>query len=158
MRVGFGFDTHALKENLSLKIGGILIPFTKGALGHSDADVLLHAVCDALLGGAALGDIGQHFPDTDPRYKGIDSALLLEKVCAEVYAAGFRVANIDCTVCLEQPRLAPHIPEIRKRLAEVMQININAVSVKAKTSEKLGFIGRGEGVSAYAMVLLEERI
>lgn len=157
MRIGFGFDTHVLQENLPLKIGGILIPFTKGSLGHSDADVLIHAICDALLGAAALGDIGGHFPDTDPAYKGIDSTILLEKVCSAVYTAGYRIGNIDCTVCLEQPKLAPHISSIRTRLAEVMQIDRSAVSVKAKTSEKLGFIGRGEGVSAYAVVLLEER-
>jgi 2-C-methyl-D-erythritol 2,4-cyclodiphosphate synthase len=155
MRIGFGFDTHALKAGLPLKVGGIDIPFDKGSLGHSDADVLIHAICDALLGAAALGDIGQHFPDTDPAYKGIDSALLLKDCCALVRKAGYEISNLDCTVCLEAPKLAPHMNAMRTRLAELMDINIKKVSVKAKTSEKLGFIGQGEGLSAYAMVLIE---
>lgn len=155
MRIGFGFDTHALKAGLPLKIGGIAIPFEKGSLGHSDADVLIHAICDALLGAAALGDIGQHFPDTDPTYKGIDSAMLLQQCCFLVRNQGYEISNLDCTVCLEAPKLAPHIADIRARLAEIMNLNIRKVSVKAKTSEKLGFIGQGEGLSAYAMVLIE---
>jgi len=155
MRIGFGFDTHALKENLPLMIGGVNIPFHKGSLGHSDADVLIHAICDALLGAAALGDIGQHFPDNDPKYKGIDSTVLLNSCCAEIAASGYKISNIDCTVCLEQPKLSPFILAIRQRLAEVMGLAVESISVKAKTSEKLGFIGTGEGLSAYAIVLLE---
>lgn len=155
MRIGFGFDTHALKADLPLKIGGVNVPFYKGALGHSDADVLIHAICDALLGAAALGDIGQHFPDHDPKYRGIDSTLLLAECILKVKEAGYQISNVDCTVCLEQPKLAPFIPAMRERLAQVMDLEVQNVSVKAKTSEKLGFIGRGEGISAYAVVLLE---
>jgi 2-C-methyl-D-erythritol 2,4-cyclodiphosphate synthase len=155
MRIGFGFDTHALKEDLPLKIGGVTVPFEKGALGHSDADVLIHAVCDALLGAAALGDIGQHFPDNDPQYRGIDSSVLLARCCALIFDAGYKISNLDCTVCLEKPKLAPYILSMREHLASVMDMEVEDVSVKAKTSEKLGFIGTGEGISAYAVVLLE---
>lgn len=156
MRIGFGFDTHALKEGLPLKIGGVLVPFEKGALGHSDADVLIHAICDALLGAAALGDIGQHFPDNDPANKGKDSCIFLAECCSKIDAAGFQIVNVDCTVCLELPKLAPHILPMRERLAEVMHLDTDCVSVKAKTSEKLGFIGSGDGISAYAVVLLQD--
>ncbi len=155
MRIGFGFDTHALKSGLTLILGGVKIPFEKGSLGHSDADVLIHAICDALLGAAALGDIGQHFPDTEEQFKGIDSAILLTRCCDLVRNAGFEISNIDCTVCIEQPKLAPHIPAMKIRLAEIMKLKETQVSVKAKTSEKLGFIGEGEGLSAYAVVLID---
>jgi 2-C-methyl-D-erythritol 2,4-cyclodiphosphate synthase len=156
-RIGFGFDTHALIEGLSFRIGGIDIPFDKGAAGHSDADVLVHAICDALLGASVSGDIGTHFPDTDPQYKGIDSTLLLQEVSRLIYKKGFRIVNIDCTVCLQKPRIAPYIPQMQERLADVMNISADVISVKAKTAEKLGFIGREEGLSAYAVTLLETR-
>lgn len=154
LRIGFGFDTHAFEPGLPLWIGGICIPFEKGSKGHSDADVLLHALCDALLGAAALNDIGTHFPDTDPRYKGIASEKLLLQTMEMVQKQGYSIVNIDSTICLEKPVLKTHIPAMQKRIAEILQIGAGQVSIKAKTSEKLGFLGRGEGVSAYAVVLL----
>ena len=153
-RVGFGYDVHKLVEERDLWLGGVLIPHTKGLLGHSDADVAIHALCDALLGAAALRDIGFHFPDTDPRYKGIDSKKLLVEVVKLLKTHGYSVGNTDLTICAEQPKLNPHIPEMRQVLADCMDVDIDCVSIKATTSEKLGFTGRGEGMSAYATVLI----
>ena len=155
MRVGQGFDAHALVTGRKLVIGGVEIPHDKGLAGHSDADVLIHALCDALLGAAALGDIGAHFPDSDARYKGIDSRRLLREVAALLARNRYRVANVDATVIAQSPRMAPHIAAMRANLASDLGIEIEAVSVKAKTTEKLGFVGRGEGIAAEAVVLLE---
>lgn len=156
-RTGIGYDVHRLQEGLPLWLGGINVPHSKGLVGHSDADVLLHAICDALLGAAALGDIGQHFPDTDPTYKGIDSKLLLGKVCTLVRQHGYDVANVDSILCLQQPKVANYIPLMRKTIAATMDLPIDTVSVKATTTERLGFEGREEGVSAWASVLIEKR-
>lgn len=156
-RTGIGYDVHRLQEGLPLWLGGINVPHSKGLVGHSDADVLLHAICDALLGAAALGDIGQHFPDTDPTYKGIDSKLLLSKVCTLVRQHGYDVANVDSILCLQQPKVANYIPLMRKTIAATMDLPIDTVSVKATTTERLGFEGREEGVSAWASVLIEKR-
>jgi len=153
-RIGFGFDTHRLEKGRPFWLGGILLEHDKGLAGHSDADVLIHAICDAILGAAGLRDIGFHFPDTDPRFKGIDSKILLKETCRLAGEKGFSIGNIDSTVVLQSPRLSSYIPSIVKTLAEVMGIEEGQVSVKAKTSEKLGFIGREEGVSAYAVVML----
>jgi 2-C-methyl-D-erythritol 2,4-cyclodiphosphate synthase len=153
-RIGFGFDTHALKEGDNLRIGGIDIPFDKGAVGHSDADALIHAICDALLGAAALGDIGTHFPDNDPLYKDIESTILLQQVNRLIKQKGYHIVNVDTTVCLQQPKLAPYISQIRQRISEVLDIPLDSISVKAKTSEKLGFIGREEGLSVHAVALI----
>jgi 2-C-methyl-D-erythritol 2,4-cyclodiphosphate synthase len=153
-RIGFGFDTHVLRDGLPFRIGGIDIVHSKGAVGHSDADALVHALCDALLGAAALGDIGTHFPDTDPQYTNIDSTILLQQVYRLIKQKGFNIFNIDCTVCLQQPKLAPYVRIIRQRLSEVLNISEEVISVKAKTGEKLGFIGREEGLSVYVVVLL----
>jgi 2-C-methyl-D-erythritol 2,4-cyclodiphosphate synthase len=155
-RIGFGYDVHRLEEGLPFWLGGVQIAHHKGALGFSDADVLLHAICDALLGAAALGDIGQHFPDTDPQYKGIASTLLLKKCVGLIRSEGYEVGNIDSTVCLQSPKIKPHIPEMRKQIAQHMGINPDQVSVKATTEENLGFTGREEGISAYAVVLLHK--
>ena len=155
MRVGFGFDVHPLLENVPFTLGGVVIPHHKGAMGHSDADVLVHAICDALLGAANLGDIGMHFPDTDPAFKGIDSTILLQKVVQLISQKAYRIVNIDTTVCLQQPKIRPYIPQMQETLAQAMSIPADLISIKATTTEKLGFIGREEGVSAYAMVLLE---
>lgn len=152
--MGTGFDVHRLQEGLPLVIGGVKIPHTHGAVGHSDADVLLHAISDALLGAAGLGDIGLHFPDTDMLYKGIDSRILLAKVGALLREKGYRIGNIDSTVCLQQPRLRPHIPAMEESIAQTLEIPVLSVSVKATTTEKLGFEGRGEGVSAQAIALI----
>ena len=154
MRIGEGFDVHALVEGRPLIIGGVTIPFDKGLAGHSDADVLLHAICDALLGAAAMGDIGQHFPDIDERYSGADSRLLLREVGSKVSRAGFTIGNIDSTVIAQQPKMAPHIPEMAENIAADLKIDVTRVSVKAKTTENLGFTGRGEGIAAKAVVLL----
>ena len=154
MRIGQGYDVHRLVEGRRLILGGVEIPYEKGLLGHSDADVLTHALMDALLGAAALGDIGQHFPDKDPRYAGADSLELLRKVCALLREAGYRVGNTDCTVIAQRPKLAGFIPEMRRRLAEVMEIPIDSVSVKATTEEGLGFTGDGSGIAAQAIALL----
>ena len=155
MRIGHGYDVHRLVENRRLILGGVEIPWEKGLLGHSDADVLTHAIMDALLGAAGLGDIGQHFPDTDDRYLGADSLKLLEHVCALLREHGYTVGNVDATVIAQRPKLAPHIPEMRKKLASVMQVEESAVNVKATTEEKLGFTGEGLGISAHAVALLE---
>ena len=155
MRVGQGFDAHALIAGRKLIIGGVEIPHDKGLAGHSDADVLIHALCDALLGAAALGDIGAHFPDSDARYKGIDSRRLLREVAALLARNRYRVVNVDATVIAQAPRMAPHIAAMRANLASDLGIEVEAVSVKAKTTERLGFVGRGEGIAAEAVVLLE---
>ena len=153
-RVGFGFDVHQLIVGLDFWIGGIIIPHTKGGLGHSDADVLIHAICDALLGAANLGDIGKHFPDTAAEYKGVDSKILLKEVTILIRKKGYEIGNIDSTICLQTPKIGPHIAEMKKVLANCMNINVDQVSIKATTTEKLSFVGREEGVSAYATVLI----
>ena len=154
IRIGQGYDVHRLVEGRKLILGGVEIPWEKGLLGHSDADVLLHAVMDALLGAAALGDIGAIFPDSDPKYEGADSVELLRKVSALLREKGWRLGNLDATVIAQRPRLAPHIPEMRRRIAEALSASIDDVSVKATTEEHLGFTGRGEGISAQAVALL----
>lgn len=154
IRTGFGYDVHRFAENRPLMLGGIDIPYERGLAGHSDADVLLHAVTDALLGAAALGDIGTHFPDTDERFRGADSAELLQSALGLLADAGFEVVNVDATVVAEAPRLARHIPRIRKRMAELLQTDVDRVSVKATTSEGMGFVGDGRGMAAYAMCLI----
>jgi len=155
MRIGFGYDVHRFAEGRDLWLGGVKIPHNKGLLGHSDADVLIHAICDALLGAAALGDIGKHFPDTDPAYKGIDSKILLSETAKLLNTAGYKILNIDSTIALQSPKIAPHIEPMRITLSKLLQLETGQVSVKATTTEKLGFEGREEGVSAYAVVLLE---
>lgn len=157
MRIGQGYDVHRLVAERPLILGGIEIPYEKGLLGHSDADVLLHAISDALLGAAALGDIGAHFPDSDPAYRGADSAELLRAVGALIHAAGYEIGNIDSTVVCQAPKLAPHIASMRARIAEVLALPVGAVSVKASTEEHMGFTGRGEGIAAHAVCLLTER-
>lgn len=154
MRIGFGYDVHKLVEGRKLFIGGIEIPHTHGLLGHSDADVLIHAICDALLGAAVLRDIGYHFPDTSAEYDGIDSKILLAKTMQLVRDAGYELGNIDATVCAEAPKLNPHIEKMRQCLAECMNVDIGDISIKATTTEKLGFTGRREGISAYAVALI----
>ena len=154
MRIGIGYDVHQLAENRRLVIGGEEIPFERGLLGHSDADVLLHAVCDALLGAAALGDIGQHFPDSDERYHNIDSQRLLGKVGELIREAGYAVGNLDSIVIAQRPKLAPYIPQMRENIAHTLGIPVEQVSVKATTTEHLGFEGRGEGIAAQAVALL----
>ena len=153
-RIGFGIDFHQLVTGKEFWIGGVRLSHIKGALGHSDADVLLHAICDALLGAACLGDIGIHFPDTSHEFKGIDSKILLQKTSRLISEAGYRVENIDSTVCLEEPKIKSYIPEMQKVIADILSVDENAISVKATTSEKMGFVGREEGVAAYATVLL----
>ena len=153
-RVGFGFDVHQLKVGLDFWLGGIIVPHTKGGLGHSDADVLIHTICDALLGAANLGDIGKHFPDTAAEYKGIDSKILLKEVMVLIRDKGYQIGNIDSTICLQTPKIGPYIPEMQKVLATCMNIDVDQVSIKATTTEKLSFVGREEGVSAYATVLI----
>ncbi len=153
-RVGFGFDVHQLIEGLDFWLGGIIIPHTKGGLGHSDADVLIHTICDAILGAANLGDIGKHFPDTSDKYKGIDSKILLKEVMLLVREKGYEIGNIDSTICLQTPKIGPYIPEMQKVLASCMGVDVNLVSIKATTTEKLSFVGREEGVSAYATVFI----
>jgi 2-C-methyl-D-erythritol 2,4-cyclodiphosphate synthase len=155
MRIGFGYDVHRFAEGLELWLGGIKIAHHKGLLGHSDADVVIHAICDALLGAAALGDIGKHFPDTDPEYKGIDSKKLLAKTRDLLSAAGYTIQNIDTTIAIQVPKIAPYIELMRITLSGLLNLDPGQVSVKATTTEKLGFEGREEGVSAYAVVLLE---
>lgn len=156
MRVGFGFDVHRLVEGRELWLGGIRIEHTLGLLGHSDADVLIHALCDALLGAAAMRDIGFHFPDTADEYKGIDSKILLRDTVQLVRSKGWKIGNADITVCAERPKLNPHIPAMQQCLSEVMDIDAGDVSIKATTTERLGFTGREEGIAAYAVVLLEK--
>ena len=153
-RIGHGYDVHALKEGLRLVLGGVEIPYTKGFVAHSDGDVAIHAVCDALLGAAALGDIGLHFPDTSAEFGGIDSKILLRRVVALLKDEGYAIGNVDCTIRMQRPKLRPHIDAMRVTLAEVMGIGVDRVSVKATTTERLGFEGREEGVSTHAVVLL----
>jgi 2-C-methyl-D-erythritol 2,4-cyclodiphosphate synthase len=155
-RTGFGYDVHAFAEDRKLILGGIEIPYEKGLKGHSDADVLLHAICDAMLGALALGDIGKHFPDTDEAYKNIDSKILLSKVNDLIVENDYLVGNVDSTVVMEKPKLKDYILEIRKSIALILRVNISQISVKATTSEKLGFVGMEEGVKAFATVLLKE--
>jgi 2-C-methyl-D-erythritol 2,4-cyclodiphosphate synthase len=154
MRIGQGFDVHALVVGRALIIGGVAIPYGRGLEGHSDADVLLHAVCDALIGAAGLGDIGVHFPDTDPRHRGADSRGLLREVGQLLDRSGWRVVNVDATVIAQAPRMAPHIGRMRDNIASDLGLTASAVNVKAKSSEKLGFIGRGEGIAAEAVALI----
>jgi len=153
-RTGIGFDVHAFSNERKLILGGIEIPFNKGLIGHSDADVLLHAISDALLGAVSLGDIGQHFPDSDPQYKNADSKNLLKQVYKLVLSKGYKLGNIDAVVAMQKPKLSPYILEIRKKISGILDSEIDQVSVKATTTEKLGFIGREEGVSAFASVLI----
>ncbi|MDB2622092.1 2-C-methyl-D-erythritol 2,4-cyclodiphosphate synthase [Flavobacteriales bacterium] len=156
IRVGFGFDVHQLKEGEEFWLGGILVPHEKGAVGHSDADVLIHTICDALLGAANLRDIGFHFPDTDQQYKGVDSKILLKEVMSILRKEGFELGNVDATIALQRPKINPHIPEMKKVLAEVMSVSSSQISLKATTTEKLSFVGREEGVSAYAVALVQK--
>lgn len=155
-RIGFGFDVHPLKENLDFWLGGIKIPHSKGASGHSDADTLIHAICDALLGAANLGDIGKQFPDQDEEYKGIDSKVLLKRTVDLIWKEGYSIGNIDSTICLQKPKIASYIPEMQKTLANIIGVTENDISIKATTTEKLGFVGREDGISAYAVVLIEK--
>lgn len=157
IRIGFGYDVHGFAENRKLIMGGVEIEYGKGLSGHSDADVLLHAICDSLLGALALGDIGKHFPNTDPKYKNIDSKILLEKTYGLVKDTGYVLCNIDSTIVLQEPKMAPYISSMRKVIAEVLNIGVEQISIKATTSEGLGFEGRSEGVSAYAIVLLNKK-
>ena len=156
MRIGHGYDVHRLTENRKLILGGVEIPYEKGLLGHSDADVLVHALMDAMLGAAALGDIGKLFPDNDDAYLGADSLVLLKKVSALIREQGYTLSNADCTVIAQRPRLSPYIDEMRKRVAEAAGVEVGRISVKATTEEKLGFTGEGLGIAAHAVVLLEE--
>lgn len=154
MRIGYGFDVHLLVEGRELWIGGVKIEHDKGLLGHSDADVAIHALCDALLGAAAMRDIGYHFPDTDPRYKGIDSRKLLREVMRLLGEQGYRLGNCDITICAEAPKMNPHIPAMQQELAECMGCEVGQVSIKATTTERLGYTGRGEGIAAHAVALI----
>lgn len=154
MRIGSGFDVHRLSEGYKLILGGVEIPHSKGCVGHSDADVLIHAICDAMLGALALGDIGKHFPDTSDEFKGIDSKILLKKVNELIVEEGYQIGNIDSTLALQKPKVKDYIPKMREELAQVLQVDISQISVKATTTEKLGFEGREEGVSAQAVCLL----
>jgi len=154
IRIGQGYDVHQLQEGLPFWLGGIQIEHTHGALGHSDADVLIHVICDALLGAANLRDIGYHFSDKDPQYKGIDSKILLKRVMELIRAQGFEISNIDATICLQVPKVNPHVPAMKQVLAQVMAIQEEDISIKATTTEHLGFVGRKEGVAAYAVALI----
>jgi 2-C-methyl-D-erythritol 2,4-cyclodiphosphate synthase len=156
IKVGFGFDVHQLKDGADLWIGGIKVPASKGAIGHSDADVLIHAICDALLGAINLRDIGTHFPNTDPKYKGISSLELLQQVCNKVEELGYTVNNIDSTISLEEPKIAEFIPQMKKELAKASCLTEDDISIKATTTEKLGFTGRKEGIAAYCVVLVKK--
>ena len=155
IRIGHGYDVHALAEGLRLVIGGVELEHTKGCVAHSDGDVAIHAICDAMLGALALGDIGKLFPDTSAEFKGIDSKILLRRVCDVIAEKGYQVGNIDCTIAMQRPKLRPHIDTMRATLASVIGIDVDRVSVKATTTERLGFEGRQEGVSAYAVALVE---
>lgn len=157
IRIGFGYDVHKLVEGRDLWLGGIKIPHTMGLLGHSDADVLIHAICDALLGAANMRDIGYHFPDTSADTLDIDSKILLKKTMELIATKGYTLGNIDATVCAERPKINPHVEEMKRCLAEVMNTDIDNISIKATTTEKLGFTGREEGISAYAVVLIEKQ-
>jgi 2-C-methyl-D-erythritol 2,4-cyclodiphosphate synthase len=154
IRVGLGYDVHILEEGRDFFLGGVKLPATKGAVGHSDADVLIHAICDALLGAANLRDIGYHFANNDDRWKGMDSKYFLKEVTRMLADKGWKIGNVDCTICLEKPKVNPHITEMKKVLAPLMGISEDDVSIKATTSEKLGFVGREEGVNAYAVALI----
>ena len=156
LRIGHGYDVHRLVEGRRLILGGVDIPYDKGLLGHSDADVLLHAISDALLGAAALGDIGKHFPDTDAAYKNADSLILLARVNEIIKSAGYRVSNVDATVIAQAPKLAPHIEQMRKNIASALGADLDDISVKATTEERLGFTGSGEGISAHAVCIIEK--
>ncbi len=157
MRVGFGYDVHQLVEGRKLIVGGVEIPHVKGLLGHSDADVLIHAVCDALLGAANLGDIGHLFPDTDNAYLGIDSKILLSRVMDVLDENGYRLGNVDCTLCAQRPKIAPHIRSMKAAMAKAMRCDESQISIKATTTERLGFVGQEEGMSAYAVALIENK-
>lgn len=157
MRIGHGYDVHRLVEGRKLILGGVDIPFERGLLGHSDADVLLHAISDAILGAIGEGDIGRHFPDTDPRYKGADSLMLLAHVMKLAQDKGYRLGNVDATIVAQRPKLAPHIPQMRENIAAVLGGDKERVNVKATTTEELGFAGRGEGIAAYSVVLMEKK-
>jgi 2-C-methyl-D-erythritol 2,4-cyclodiphosphate synthase len=154
MRIGFGYDVHQLSEGHEFWLGGIKVEHSKGAVGHSDADVLIHVICDALLGAANLRDIGYHFSDQDPKYKGIDSKILLREVIKLIRKEGYEIGNLDTTICLQLPKVNPHIPSMKACLSEVMEVSENDISIKATTTEKLGFVGRQEGVSAYCVALI----
>jgi 2-C-methyl-D-erythritol 2,4-cyclodiphosphate synthase len=156
IRVGFGFDVHQLTEGRDLIIGGVQIPHSKGALGHSDADVLIHAICDALLGAAGLKDIGYYFPDTSAEFKGIDSKILLQRVMDLLGERGYRVGNVDASLILEKPKIKPHIDQMRATLAPILKIGTDDISIKATTNEKMGYVGREEGIAAYAVCLIEK--
>ncbi len=156
IRIGHGYDVHAFSDNRKCIIGGVDIPCEKGLLGHSDADVLLHAISDSLLGAAALGDIGKHFPDTDEKFKGADSLVLLKEVVHLIKEKGYKVVNIDATVVAQMPKMAPHIDKMRKNIADALEIDVDCVNVKATTEEKLGFTGRKEGISAHCVCLIEK--
>jgi 2-C-methyl-D-erythritol 2,4-cyclodiphosphate synthase len=155
VRVGMGYDVHSLVPNRKLIIGGVNIPYDKGLLGHSDADVLCHAICDALLGASALGDIGMHFPDTDAHYKDISSLKLLEACMQKIQSVNYKVGNIDCTIIAQAPRMAPYIQDMKKKLQDAMAVMSNQINIKATTTEKLGFIGAGEGIAAQCVALIE---
>ena len=157
MRIGYGIDFHRLVEGRDLMIGGVKIPHTKGSLGHSDADVLLHAICDALLGAACLGDIGVHFPDTSSEFKDIDSKILLAKTKDLITAEGYSIVNIDASLCLEKPKIKPHIPAMQETIANILGIGLRDISIKATTNEKMGFVGREEGLVAHAVCLLMKK-
>lgn len=157
IRIGFGFDVHAFVEGRKLFIGGVEIPFDKGLEGHSDADVLLHAICDAMLGALALGDIGIHFPNTDERWKDADSAVLLKHVNELINSKGYELGNLDCVLAIEKPKISPFIDQIRKRISEILSADVEQISIKATTTEKLGFVGRTEGVVSFATVLLMKK-
>jgi 2-C-methyl-D-erythritol 2,4-cyclodiphosphate synthase len=154
-RIGSGVDFHQLGEGRPLMLGGVHVPYERGCVGHSDADVLLHAICDALLGALALGDIGVHFPDTDNRYKGIDSSILLQETAALIRKEGYGIVNVDSTLCLQEPKIKPFVPQMQEKIASVLGLTVRDVSIKATTTESLGFVGRKEGVVAYATALLQ---
>ncbi|MEM6644016.1 MAG: 2-C-methyl-D-erythritol 2,4-cyclodiphosphate synthase [Bacteroidota bacterium] len=154
IRIGYGYDVHALAEGVDFWLGGIKVPHSHGAFGHSDADVLIHVICDALLGAANLRDIGYHFSDTEPEFKGIDSKVLLKRTVSLIQKKGYKIGNVDSTICLQQPKINPLIPEMKKVLAKVMELEEDEVSIKATTTEKLGFVGKEEGVAAHAVVLI----
>lgn len=158
VRIGFGIDFHQLTENRDLWLGGVKIPHEKGAKGHSDADVLLHAICDAMLGAAALGDIGVHFPDTSDEFKNIDSKILLKRSVELISKAGYRINNIDSALCLEKPKIKAYVPQMQEVIAQICEIELNDVSIKATTTEKMGFVGREEGLVAYATILLVKNV
>lgn len=157
VRIGFGYDVHRLVNDRDLWVGGVKIEHTQGLLGHSDADVLIHAICDAILGAANMRDIGYHFPDTAGEYEGIDSKLLLKKVNLLIVSKGYRIGNIDATICAERPKLNPHIPQMQRVMAQILEIEEGDISIKATTSEKMGFVGREEGMAAYAVALIEKQ-